>query len=173
MPVGFTMSDKAKNPIIFLGDSPIKFGGLFNDGENPYEIVLIGDTISKKNSPQIVYPKQKEESNKKPYPFIIPSNAYKKWHKKNVDYLNGKHYLIDWNYPIQLSIQFFRASKRSFDYNNMGQGVQDVLVDVGIVRDDSINDLVPVFLPARIDRENPRCEITIIELDSYWKFNEV
>ena len=166
------MKNKVKNPIVFLNEFPIKFKSL-NYYVDSYEITLIGDTISKKNSPQIVYPKQPEGSMKKPYPFIIPSNAYKKWHKKNIEHLNRTLYKIDWNYPVQLAIQFFRASKRGFDYNNMGQGVQDILEDTGIIRGDGVNDLVPVYLPARIDRKNPRCEITIIELDSYWKFVEV
>ncbi len=164
--VGYTMG-KVKD-FTFINEEAINFASL----PLSYEIELIGDTISKKNSPQIVYPKKKGGG--RGFPFIMPSNAYKKWHKKNVEHLKGKVFKVDWQYPIQLTIQFFRASKRSFDYNNMGQGVQDILVDCGIIRDDSIHDVVPVNLPAVIDRKNPRCIVTIKELNqSEWEFKEI
>ncbi len=60
------------------------------------------------------------------------------------------------NFPIHLNIKIYRKTKREFDYNNIVQGLQDMLVEAGWVDDDSAKYLVPYFEEYEVDKKNPR-----------------
>lgn len=66
------------------------------------------------------------------------------------------------NYPVKIEFFFYRRTKRVFDYINMAQGPLDLLVDVGIIPDDSVRYVIPVFTGWAVDKQNPRVVITIL-----------
>ena len=59
-------------------------------------------------------------------------------------------------WPIKLRIKIYRKTKREFDYNNIIQGLQDMLVEAGYLPDDSAKYLIPYFEPFEVDPKNPR-----------------
>lgn len=37
----------------------------------------------------------------------------------------------------------------------------DCLVEIGILPDDNADELIPIFLPYEVDKDNPRVELSI------------
>lgn len=70
-------------------------------------------------------------------------------------------------WPILMHFKFFMPTKRKFDYNNLSQGVQDVMVQRGILPDDDYAHIIPVFhgdmAGVYIDKERPRVEVVFTE----------
>lgn len=128
------------------------------------KIVLSGQTISKKNSRQM-------GTDRSGRPRVFTSKAYQKW-SRSVQSELAYHPLIGkkWKYPLVIEFQFYRNRNAKFDLNNMTQGPTDELVKAGIITDDSDAHVIPMFplISKRlIDRENPRCEMFIWELEEY------
>jgi len=63
--------------------------------------------------------------------------------------------------PILLGILFIRDTKREFDYNNISQIILDEFTKHGYIRDDNMNEIVPIFLGYEVDKLNcgVRCYI--------------
>ena len=72
---------------------------------------------------------------------------------------------LDAEYPILMHFKFYRKTNKRFDYNNLSQGPQDILVKLGMIPDDDMRHVIPVFHGPyggwEKDKENPRLEITI------------
>ena len=64
-------------------------------------------------------------------------------------------------YPLRVKFTFVRDTKRTFDYINAAQIVQDLMVKNEWLPDDNMNYLVPVFGDYRVDKKEPG---VIIEL---------
>jgi len=132
-----------------------------NDAHNSHtkmELIIFGQTPSKKNSRQIFRNRHTGR------PFITTSDNYKKWHEPAIIQLNAQKTLVNWNYPVRVSMKFYRESKRRWDYNNISQAILDCLVETGIIIDDDAEHCIPVFIGYEIDKERPRCEIIIEEV---------
>ena len=141
--------------INFINDVPIKF-----DGKGFDEIVLDGDTISKTNSQNIFW--SKKNNCYKNNATIVPSNAYTKWHKLNLNFIDNKLKNIDWEYPLIVHIHFVRASKRKFNYINLASSIIGFLVDIEYFSEGSATHINPMF-SYEIDNKNPRCIIKVWE----------
>lgn len=63
--------------------------------------------------------------------------------------------------PLQIHFLFVRDSKRKFDYINPAQTVQDLMVRTGWLTDDNADEILPLFLPYRYDKQNPGVYIYI------------
>jgi len=89
----------------------------------------------------------------------IPSEQYKNWHKQASQQLIGVD-KIDGVCEIQ--IEFFMPDKRKADLTNKAESILDLLVDVGIIKDDSWKYVPSLFLRFNcVDKENPRAEIWV------------
>lgn len=75
---------------------------------------------------------------------------------------NFKEMLNEKQKPYKVGFYFIRDSKRKFDYINIAQIVQDLMVKNGWVEDDNCNELLPVFLGYEVDKENPGVKITVL-----------
>ena len=64
-------------------------------------------------------------------------------------------------FPVKVSFKFIRKSKHKFDYINPAQTVQDLMVQHGWIDDDNCQEMKPVFLDYKYDRENPGVIISI------------
>jgi len=65
-------------------------------------------------------------------------------------------------YPLKLAFEIYRSRAGRFDYVNIIQGLADGMVKAGYIEDDSADHLIPIFLPYKIDRVNPRTLIYIV-----------
>ena len=64
--------------------------------------------------------------------------------------------------PYKIGFYFIRDSQRKFDYINIAQIVQDLMVEHEWIVDDNCTELVPVFLGYKIDKENPGVKIEVL-----------
>lgn len=63
--------------------------------------------------------------------------------------------------PLKIVFKVYRKTKRRFDYLNIFQGLCDLMVKCGWLEDDNADELIPVFEPYEVDKNNPRVEISV------------
>ena len=120
-----------------------------------HTIIIPGNAMSKKNSKNIVWVDGS--------PRIISSKAHNEWAKDALLVLNTNELVGHlWHYPIRMSFHFVRANKRRFDFNNLTQGITDLLQQSGIIKDDDMNHVIPGpdFFWS-VDKDDPRTIVTI------------
>ena len=115
---------------------------------------------TKKNHQQIIY------NTKTKKPFIMQSNAYKRYEK-------DAGWFVKWNkppinQPVNVKCIFYRDSERRCDLTNLLEAIDDILVKYKVLADDNFkviysHDGSRVF----VDRDNPRTEIVIEDIRSY------
>jgi hypothetical protein len=95
--------------------------------------------------------------------FNIPSKEYAAWHRGALIQLNPfKDRTIKWT---SCRLSFWAPDKRAADLSNKTESIMDLLVDAKIIEDDNwwiIKKLTLEF--AGVDKENPRCEITLYDI---------
>jgi len=123
------------------------------------DIVLFGNTPSKKNSKQIIINKKTGK------PMIISNKNYYNWVRDN-KVLFADTEIPKWKYPVEIHIWLYRKSHHRFDWNNISQAITDFLVDVGVIEDDSAEYCIPIYENYYYDKENPRAEIIIKEIEN-------
>jgi hypothetical protein len=65
--------------------------------------------------------------------------------------------------PYHVVFGFVRDTRRKFDYINALQIVADTMVKYEWLIDDDCNNLIPYFLPHRVDKANCGCYIQVID----------
>lgn len=70
-------------------------------------------------------------------------------------------------YPIILGLHFVRDSKRDFDFNNVSQIIQDLLVAHDIIEDDCMRVMISIPFKIKgsyytLDKENPGVYLKIM-----------
>lgn len=119
--------------------------------------------ISKKNSSRIVKSKQGRM-------FIMPSSQYVAFEKACLKVINysGKPITT----PVNVDMKFYMSTRRRVDLVNLEESVLDVLTKAGVLDDDN-RDIVATMDGSVVlyDKENPRIEITITDVENYnqWK----
>jgi len=92
----------------------------------------------------------------------LPSKAYQKWHKEQSKLLTGLARIPS---PVGIEYAFWiggEESPRLFDLSNAEESVNDLLVDLGIIEDDSWQHLVECHgYVAGFVRGKARCEVTL------------
>lgn len=71
--------------------------------------------------------------------------------------------------PIRITYKIFYPTKRAFDVDNIGAVISkftmDALVEFGVLEDDNYTIVPEVrFEFGGIDKDNPRCDVTLEEL---------
>ena len=128
-----------------------------------FTFTIGGDVASKKNSQRGVIRGGKY--------YRIPSRQHEEWHtraswelKQRMRSLTGET-MQDYAFPIAkcvITMRFWSSSLRRFDLDNRATSTLDLLVDCGVLKDDSWH-VVPelrLFYMGR-DREKARVEIAI------------
>ena len=64
--------------------------------------------------------------------------------------------------PYRIEFLFVRAGNKLFDYANMVQGPQDLMVKHGWLKDDKAALMIPVFSAYVIDKRNPGLIIRVL-----------
>lgn len=143
-----------------LGDEVIQF---IPKTTNALKLTLYGAIFpSKKNSKLIAFNKKVNK------PYIISSPDYQKWA------LNTQILVIAWRqeqklkhgvkFPIEscaLSAVIYYPDRRRRDLSNSIEGVNDVLVASGVLKDDCWTNLNPLSIRGRISASKPRIELYI------------
>ena len=97
--------------------------------------------------------------------FLVSSKATKTWQKNTKDFwlLYKKEFTDNLkSKPHRVAFTFTRKSKHKFDYVNPLQTVQDEMVKHGWLDDDNADELLPILLPYKYDKENPGVEISLV-----------
>lgn len=90
----------------------------------------------------------------------FPSKAYKEWHE------DASWQLYTQKKPMgltkaQVELHFYMPDNRRADLTNKAESVMDLLVDVGVLKDDSWQVVNTIILKGELNKENPRVEIFI------------
>lgn len=117
---------------------------------NNLKFTLPGNVISKKNSRRCF-------GNK-----AIASKAFLKYEKEMLQEIKYRRHKWLGQYPVELRCFFYRKTKQKFDYSNMIESVQDILVKAGVIEDDSYRHVIPVVDGMAIDRDHPRVVVNLI-----------
>lgn len=122
-------------------------------------ITIYGELYSSKNSKRIVRFGDKMA--------LIPSKAYMGSVKPIEQQLVLNRYkwlkeIENCSKPLKIGFYIYRKTKRAWDWNNINQGISDLLVRCGWLQDDNVYEYIPVFLGWEVDKNNPRVEISVI-----------
>lgn len=94
---------------------------------------IIGDTPSKKNS-RVPFVRNGRMMN-------FPSKRYNEWHKSALTQLISQKNAVFSSFPLNyvdyIKIEIYPSNKRLFDLDNRLGSVMDILVDSGILSDDT------------------------------------
>lgn len=121
---------------------------------------VLGQPVTKKNSSQMVFnPKTKRW-------FPVPSKQYKEFKKATVKQLPELASPIE--IPVNIQYTFYMNTKRLVDGLNLSEAMDDILVDGKILSDDN-RDIVAGHDGTRVlyDKNNPRVEVLITEVENY------
>lgn len=120
-------------------------------------LVLRGDPRTKKNSQRIVVRPNGSR-------FVMPSRQYAAYEERCLWQLAEERRGID--YPCNVSCVYYMATRRKVDLCNLIEASLDILVKAGVIADDNANVVAAHDgSRVRLDRQNPRCEITITEVE--------
>ena len=112
---------------------------------------------SKKNSRMLVHSNGRS--------FLLPSERYREWEK------NAKSVISLYGRPAapfksaSLSIRIYHGDAVRRDTNNATQGIQDVLVEMGVIEDDNWMVIGSPEVSHFIDVADPRMEVDVLETE--------
>lgn len=79
------------------------------------------------------------------------------------------------DYPVNVKAVFYTESRRRIDLTNLLEALDDMLVKAEVLQDDC-RDIIASHDGSMVywDKENPRIEVEIKEIENYerWKTNE-
>ena len=120
------------------------------------KLTLYGRPYTKKNSPRIIC---------KPYPRLLPSKNYVQYEKDSLKQITGKH-RKRLNGRYNLKAVYYMPTRHKVDLTNLLNATCDILVTAGTIEDDN-SQIIAGHDGSRVkyDKENPRVEIEITELE--------
>ena len=65
--------------------------------------------------------------------------------------------------PYRIGLYAIRDSKRKFDYINFSQIILDLLTAHGVIDDDNMDEVIPVFLGYEVDKSKAGVKIKIMQ----------
>jgi hypothetical protein len=152
------MTKQSEQLDIFLAPPPPRLNGIF----------IPGDVISKKNSQNAIQiplkGARKCHSCGKMHPSrgMITSSKAHQAYVRNTKAIyerlapDFRKLLESSSEPYRIAFQFIRARNGGvWDYSNIVEAVQDQMVTAQWITDDSHQNMIPVFIPAVVDKDNP------------------
>lgn len=123
-----------------------------------YSYTFRGEVASKKNNRQLVQVKWRGA-------VLLPSKRYREWDReaKRVILAYGRPQRPFASARLQIAIYHGDAIKR--DTNNATQGIQDVLVEMGVIADDNWMVIGLPDVQHFIDVADPRMEVDVQETE--------
>ena len=127
-----------------------------------YRYVFRGEVASKKNSKVLARVKGR--------PMLLPSRKYQEWEKRARLAIMAEGRPAEPFKAARISMVIFHGDMLKRDSNNATQGVQDVLVDMGVLEDDNWMVIGTPEVVHMVDVEDPRLEVTVEESEpTDWK----
>ena len=132
------------------------------EGPMIYRYVFRGEVASKKNSKVLARVKGR--------PMLLPSRKFQEWEKRA-----RLAIMAEGRPPVplkaaRLSMVIYHGDLIKRDSNNATQGVQDVLVDMGVIQDDNWMVIGTPEVEHLVDVDDPRLEVTVEESEpTDWK----
>lgn len=128
-------------------------------GEVLAQFTIPLNPITKKNSMQVSVNRRTGK------PIVRQSEAYLEY-EQQAGYLIGENKWQGIDTPINIKAIYYRATRHRVDITNLHSALHDVLTEYGVIKDDNFNIVKGTDgSRVRIDRENPRTEITITKMD--------
>ena len=120
------------------------------------KIVIPVEPRTKKNSQQLVMVKNRM--------IPIPSKQYKEFEKKCGWYLKS-YQGLNISEPVNVCCLFYMPTRRKVDLTNLQEAADDMLVHFNVLGDDNSSIIAGHDgSRVRLDRNNPRIEITITRM---------
>lgn len=119
---------------------------------------------SKKNNKKIVH-------NSSGKLRLVDSDQHKKWHKEHTPIFDQWHRELlakGIRLPVvrcKVKVLFYFPDSADRDLSNKFETLADIMVDCGIIGDDTFKVMKPVYLDGWVQRERPRTEIYITIID--------
>jgi len=90
-------------------------------------------------------------------PVLSESKLTKEYKEKTSLYYSSQviRELFDLKKPIGLGMFFIRSSKHHYDFINASQVICDILVKNNVIDDDDTQNVIPIFLGEKYDKEEP------------------
>lgn len=127
-----------------------------------FHYVFRGEVASKKNSKVLARVKGR--------PMLLPSRKFQEWEKRARLAIMAEGRPPEPFKAARLSMVIYHGDLIKRDSNNATQGVQDVLVDMGVIQDDNWMVIGTPEVSHMVDVEDPRLEVTVEESDpTDWK----
>lgn len=127
-----------------------------------YRYVFRGEVASKKNSKVLARVKGR--------PMLLPSRKFQEWEKMARLAIMAEGRPPEPFKAARLFMVIYHGDMIKRDSNNATQGVQDVLVDMGVLEDDNWMVIGTPEVVHMVDVEDPRLEVTVEESDpTDWK----
>lgn len=123
-----------------------------------YSYTFRGEVASKKNHRQLVQVKGRGA-------VLLPSKRYREWDKE------AKRVILAYGRPqrpfaaARLTIAIYHGDAVRRDTNNATQGIQDVLVEMGVIEDDNWMVIGSPEVMHFVDLADPRMEVTVTEAE--------
>ena len=118
-----------------------------------YRYVFRGEVASKKNSKVLARVKGR--------PMLLPSRKFQEWEKMARLAIMSSGRPVEPLKAARLSMIIYHGDMIRRDTNNATQGVQDVLVDMGVIEDDNWMVIGSPDVVHAIDVEDPRLEVLV------------
>lgn len=123
------------------------------------KIIIPLPPITKKNSQEIHVNRRTGKR------FVAPSRNFKEY-QNNAGFFIKRAGVYSGEYPVNITCRFYMSKKYRVDLVNLLESIDDILTHYGVIVDDSAqyiggHDGSRVYY----DKENPRTEIIISELE--------
>lgn len=93
----------------------------------------------------------------------FPSKQYVKWHKEATNQICQRYDEVEIGEIKEVQIVFRLPDNRRCDLTNKAESIMDLLVDCGVIEDDSWQVVPQLTLSAvGVDRKNPGADIWIL-----------
>ena len=123
------------------------------------KFTIKSNPVTKKNSGRIL----KSKSGK---PFVAPSRAFEEYQELCGYLIPGELKGLNINTPINIQAIYYRDSRRTVDITNLHSALHDILVHYNVIADDNMRIVIATDgNRVRYDKDNPRTEIEISELE--------
>lgn len=130
------------------------------------KFTIPGNPRTKKNSPRVFM-------NGK-YPKVLPSKAYCEYEKECGWLIPSKYRNISLESRYNIKVVYYMGTRHKVDLTNLLSATMDILTKYQVIKDDN-KDIACSNDGSRVyyDKDNPRCEIEIVDLnntDEYIKY---
>lgn len=123
------------------------------------QFTIYGQPRVKKNNQRVVWTGR--------YHKKIDTPAYQEWHSSALEQLQlTKFKEVNIARPVNLKCLFYMKTEGRVDLSALYEGIQDTLVEYGVLKDDYWGVVAGHDgSRVRFDKDNPRMEITITDLE--------